>query len=83
MLSWSSPGVHLTLTWSSPDPYLTLISSLQVEKSCVVGGWINPLQTLSQGLVLTLRFTFGPEIDNTTSIDQVGEFSVQLRSQFL
>ena len=31
----------------------------------MVGGWINPLQTLSQGLVLTLRFTFGPELDNT------------------
>ena len=30
----------------------------------VVGGWANPLQTLSQGLVLTLRFTFGPELDN-------------------
>ena len=29
-----------------------------------MGGWINPLQTLSQGLVLTLRFTFGPELDN-------------------
>ena len=28
------------------------------------GGWANPLQTLSQGLVLTLRFTFGPELDN-------------------
>ena len=27
------------------------------------GGWINPLQTLSQGLVLTLCFTFGPELD--------------------
>ena len=26
--------------------------------------WINPLQTLSQGLVLTLRFTFDPELDN-------------------
>ena len=30
----------------------------------VVGGWINPLQTLSQGLVLTLRFTFDTELDN-------------------
>ena len=28
------------------------------------GGWINPLQTLSQGLVLTFRFTFDPELDN-------------------
>ena len=27
--------------------------------------WANPLQTLSQGLVLTLRFTFDPELDNT------------------
>ena len=26
--------------------------------------WANPLQTLSQGLVLTLRFTFGSELDN-------------------
>ena len=26
--------------------------------------WANPLQTLSQGLVLTLRFTFDPELDN-------------------
>ena len=31
----------------------------------MVGGWwANPLQTLSQGLVLTLRFTFDPELDN-------------------
>ena len=29
------------------------------------GWWANPLQTLSpQGLVLTLRFTLGPELDN-------------------
>ena len=27
-------------------------------------GWANPLQTLSLGLVLTLRFAFGPELDN-------------------
>ena len=27
------------------------------------GWWANPLQTLSQGLVLTLRFVFGPELD--------------------
>ena len=26
-------------------------------------GWANPLQPLSQGLVLTLRFTFDPELD--------------------
>ena len=34
-----------------------LISSLQLKKSYVVGGggwWANPLQTISQGLVLTL-----------------------------
>ena len=30
----------------------------------VGGGWINQLQTLSQGLVLTFRFTFNPELDN-------------------
>ena len=29
--------------------------------------WANPLQTLSKGLVLTLRFTFGPELDNFLS----------------
>ena len=28
------------------------------------GWWANPLQTLSHGLVLTLRFTFDPELDN-------------------
>ena len=38
----------------------------------VVGGggwwWINRLQTLSQGLVLTLRFTFDPELDKNLNI---------------
>ena len=29
-----------------------------------VVGWINPLQTLSQGLVLTFRFTFDPEYEH-------------------
>ena len=29
--------------------------------------WANPLQTLSQGLVLTLRFTIGPELDNKSN----------------
>ena len=33
------------------------------------GGWANPLQTLSQGLVLTLRFKFGPELDNRVKED--------------
>ena len=28
------------------------------------GGWANSLQTLSQVLVLTLRFTFDPGLDN-------------------
>ena len=32
----------------------------------VCGGWANPLQTLSQGLVLTLRFMFGPDLDDST-----------------
>ena len=46
-----------------------LISSLQLKKLYGGGGggwcwWINPLQTLSQGLGLTLRFTFDPELDN-------------------
>ena len=34
----------------------------------VVGGWNNPLQTLSQGLVLTFRFTFDPELDNISDL---------------
>ena len=37
----------------------------------VVGGWANPLQTLSQGLVLTWRFTFGPELDNISQYNYV------------
>ena len=36
--------------------------------------WINPLQTISQDLVLTLRFTFDPELDNNNAnVDQVVE----------
>ena len=64
-LIWPSPD-HLTFMWPSLDPYLTLISSFQLKKSYMVvgGGWANPLQTLSQGLVLSLRFTFGPELNN-------------------
>ena len=34
------------------------------QNSYGVGGWANPLQTLSLGLVLTIRLTFGPELDN-------------------
>ena len=64
--TWHSHD-NLTIMWTSPDPYLTFISSLQIKKM-LLGGWggggPNPLQTLSQGLVLTLRFTFGPELDN-------------------
>ena len=41
----------------------------------VVGGWINLLQTLSQGLVLTLRITFDPELDNILSFFILLEFS--------
>ena len=33
---------------------------------------INPLQTLSQGLVLTLRFTFDPELDNYCALYKSG-----------
>ena len=38
------------------------------------GWWINPLQTLSQGLVLTLRFTFGPELDK--NLQKIGPILV-------
>ena len=38
----------------------------------MVGGgwwwWANPLQTLSQGLVLALHFTFDPELENSVSV---------------
>ena len=47
-----------------------LISSFKFKNLSGGGGgdgwWANPLQTLSQGLVLSLRFTFDPELDNTT-----------------
>ena len=76
----TSPEVHLKFIWRSPgipwrSPDIHLTTSFQLKKSCVVVGgwwWINPLQTLSQGLVLTfpftglvltLRFTFDPELD--------------------
>ena len=66
MFTWCSPD-NLTIIWPSPDPYLTIISSIQLKKKFSgggwVGGWINPLQTLSQGLVLALRFTFELELD--------------------
>ena len=42
----------------------------------------NHLQTLSQGLVLTLRFTFDPELDNTydgtRNIDSCCQFAKRL-----
>ena len=82
--TWRSPSIHLvftwhfsdhqTITWPSPDPYLALITSFKLKKSLVVGGggggWINPLQTLPQGLVFTFDFDFDfdpdpdPELDN-------------------
>ena len=31
-------------------------------------GQANPLQTLSQGLVLTLHITFDPDLDNMSSV---------------
>ena len=47
--TWRSPGDHLvftchlpdlqTINWPSPDPYLTIISSIQLKKSYLVGGW--------------------------------------------
>ena len=55
------PDVHLTFTWPS-DHLLTFpwpLPNLNYQISV-----FNPLQTLSQGLVLTLRFTFDPELDN-------------------
>ena len=36
MFTWRLPD-YQTIIWPSPDPYLTLISSLQLNKSCVVG----------------------------------------------
>ena len=37
MFTWRLPDLQ-TIIWPSPDPYLTLISSLQLKKSCLVGG---------------------------------------------
>ena len=47
--------------------------------------WINPLQTLSQGLVFTLSFTFGPELDKifkicSLDVDQSFEATLQSSS---
>ena len=47
------------------------------------GGLINSLQTLSQGLVLTLRFTFGPELDNNHQIASMVKFGLYFVEQQL
>ena len=69
MFIWCSPEFYLTIIWPSPDPYLTLISSLQLKKSCLVGGggwWVGQAITdpISGPSFDFWLFTIGPELDN-------------------
>ena len=56
IFTWHSPDHHLTFPW-------TLISSFQLKK--IVWWWVvdQPITDPISGLVLTLHFTFDPELD--------------------
>ena len=57
---------HQTIIWPSPDPSPDLNVQFTAQKKLYGGGWLsNPLQTLSQGLVLMIRFTFDPDLSLT------------------
>ena len=47
--------------------------------------WINPLQTLSQGLVLTKLFTIGPELDKKLerALKLLSDWSLETSRSFL